>query len=111
MVTRANFAEIYPNKCCLPRAVLNDFSPVLRVDGSDGAFFVSNDAQCAQPIPAAAYPAMFEYIRVCAGSPSGGGTAPNQNADGSGINGAVRSVTSAVPTRGRRWFGGGWGGR
>lgn len=97
IVTRAQLQESYPDVCCLPRAALRDLTPVVRVDGSDGTFYVSNDAQCAAPITAAVYPATFEYISVCGGCPPGGCTSTQAAAvaDASLVNGgaAAHSIT------------------
>jgi hypothetical protein len=49
---------------CIPVSVLNDFTPIVRLDGGQGRFFVSNDPGCAYAIPSAAYPSVFAYIYV-----------------------------------------------
>jgi hypothetical protein len=65
----------YQGQCCLPRSVLNDNSALLRIDNSDGRFFVSMDPSCSTPLTSDVYPAMFEYISVgCTTSSSSGGT-------------------------------------
>lgn len=63
----------YQGQCCLPRSVLNDYTPVIRFDNTDGKYYVSNDASCSNAITNSMYPAMYEYVWVCADScPPGG---------------------------------------
>ncbi|KAF8057639.1 transferase [Scenedesmus sp. PABB004] len=69
----ADLAEQYKGQCCLPRSVLRDVTPVVRVDGSGGRVFVAADDACREPVPAAAYPAVYESVWVCADSPPPGG--------------------------------------
>jgi hypothetical protein len=57
--------EAYPNQCCIPRSAINDFTPILRIDNSNGNCFVSNDQNCNTFIPSESFPATFEYIYVC----------------------------------------------
>jgi hypothetical protein len=72
--------ESYQGQCCLPRAVLNDASAVMRMDNSGGAFFVSNDPTCSRPIPSSMYPASFEYISICAATAPASDSTPSSAA-------------------------------
>jgi hypothetical protein len=71
VVDLTQLQQQYQGQCCLPRSVLNDNSALLRIDNSDGRFFVSMDPSCSTPLTSDVYPAMFEYISVgCATSSS-----------------------------------------
>jgi hypothetical protein len=45
--------------------VVNGDTTIVRMDGSGGKFFVTNDANCGQPITASAYTTTFSYLYVC----------------------------------------------
>lgn len=65
-------AQEYQGQCCLPRTVINDYTPIVRLDNSNGNYFVSNDPSCNGPVTSDLFPAMFEYIHVCDQCPPGG---------------------------------------
>jgi hypothetical protein len=57
-------------KCCwkaneIGLGVVNGDTTIVRMDGSGGKFFVTNDANCGQPITASAYTTTFSYLYVC----------------------------------------------
>jgi hypothetical protein len=56
---------------CIPVSLLNDFTPIVRLDGGNGQFFVSNDPNCGSAIPASAYPATFQFIFIGGACPGG----------------------------------------
>lgn len=58
-------SQQYQGQCCLPRSVINDFSPILRLENSNGNYFVSMDPSCNSPLTSDLYPVMFDYIHVC----------------------------------------------
>ncbi|WIA29996.1 hypothetical protein OEZ86_000094 [Tetradesmus obliquus] len=70
VVDLAQLQQQYPGQCCLPRSVLADNSAVLRMDNSDGRYFVSMDPSCSSPLTSDVYPVMFEYIAVGCPAPS-----------------------------------------
>jgi hypothetical protein len=57
--------------CCVPRSTLGDFTPITKMEGSGGTFFVSADPDCNVPLTAVNYPSTFEAINVC-GKTAGG---------------------------------------
>jgi len=60
------------SSCCVPRALLGDFTPIVRMDGSKGKYYATADPSCkTAAIESFAYPAMFEAINMC-GSCAGG---------------------------------------
>jgi hypothetical protein len=67
----------YQGQCCLPRSVLNDNSALLRIDNSDGRYFVSLDPSCATPLTSDVYPVVFEYIAVGCTATSSSGSSGN----------------------------------
>eukprot|EP00775_Hariotina_reticulata_P012121 gene12121-12260_t len=100
-------AQLYPGQCCLPRSILNEYTPILRLDNSDGKVFVSNDPACSTPITSNYYPAMFEYMYVCTEScPPGGCLKDRQQAAPEGSS----SPTSSGGNGGGSGDGGGGGG-
>eukprot|EP00775_Hariotina_reticulata_P010832 gene10832-10989_t len=60
------------NTCCVPRALLGDFTPIVRMDNSQGRYFATADPSCQTgPIESFSYPAMFEAVNLCGGCPGG----------------------------------------
>lgn len=72
VINLVELQQQYPGQCCLPRSVLNDQTPVVRMDGSNGNFFIASDEGCNNPVTNDVYPAMFESIHVCDACPPGG---------------------------------------
>lgn len=64
-LANASAASNRTNKCCVPASAVGDFSPIVRMDGSGGRFYVTSDPDCRDIITASAYPASFRYIYVC----------------------------------------------
>jgi hypothetical protein len=62
----------YNGQCCLPRSAINDFTPILRIDNSNGNYFVSIDPNCNAPLDSRSFPAEFDFIHVCDHCPPGG---------------------------------------
>eukprot|EP00775_Hariotina_reticulata_P004139 gene4139-4388_t len=52
-------------QCCLPRSVVGDDSPIARMDGSNGRYFVTNDPKCGNILYASSYAVTYSYIYVC----------------------------------------------
>lgn len=52
-------------KCCVPRSVLGSDTPIIRMDNSRGAYFVTDDPTCGKSISSSAYPTTFSYIYLC----------------------------------------------
>lgn len=75
--------ESYSGQCCLPRTILNDYSPVMRIDNSEGMYYVTSDPACAaeSAIPSTTYPASFEYIRLCGSTPASPGAPVSSGSD------------------------------
>lgn len=53
------------SSCCIPITAVGDFSPIVRMDGSGGRFYVTTDPDCRDVITASAYPAAWRYVYVC----------------------------------------------
>lgn len=66
-----DLAELYKAtgwKCCIPVSFLGDYTPVVRIDGSNGQYYATGDPECKdqqQVVPAAAYPATYKAIWAC----------------------------------------------
>jgi len=79
VVSFKELANLYQGECCLPRSIINDYTPIIRLDNSNGKVFVSTDPSCGTVITSNFYPAMFEYVYVCVDScPPGGCLADRQ---------------------------------
>lgn len=78
--------------CCVPRSVLGDYTPVTRIDGSGGTYWVSADPDCNNPLSKDNYPSTFEAINVC------GKTAGNVDGGAPGARLACRLGPRAAPT-------------
>lgn len=72
VVDLKKLAQQYQGQCCLPRNIINDFTPIVRLDNSDGNYFVSNDPSCSSAIDSNLFPSTFEYVHVCDQCSSGG---------------------------------------
>lgn len=63
-----NLPELYKaanGSCCVPRSVLGDYTPLVRMDGSGGKFYATADPDCKRSIEASAYPTMYQAIWMC----------------------------------------------
>jgi hypothetical protein len=100
VVDLSKLQQQYQGQCCLPRSAINDFTPILRIDNSNGNYFVSNDPNCNTPLDSRSFPAEFDFIHVCDQCPPGG--CFNGGAAGAGsqttiiINGGDAQLVSGV---------------
>jgi hypothetical protein len=72
VVDISKLQQQYQGQCCLPRSAVNDFTPIMRIDNSNGNYFVSNDPNCNTPLDSRSFPAAFDFIHVCDQCPPGG---------------------------------------
>jgi hypothetical protein len=99
----------YQGQCCLPRSVLNDNSALLRIDNSNGRFFVSMDPSCATPLASDVYPVMFEYISVgCTASSSSSSSTYVINGGALGVCHDCTAYSQARPAYSQAWHGMAW---
>uniref|UniRef100_A0A383VFQ6 Uncharacterized protein n=1 Tax=Tetradesmus obliquus TaxID=3088 RepID=A0A383VFQ6_TETOB len=61
--------------CCVPRSVLGDSTPVVRIDESQGQYYATADPECKVPITADAYPSTYQAVWMC-GNCTGDGCVP-----------------------------------
>ena len=53
-------------KCCIPRSTLGDYTPIVRMDGSQGKYYVTSDPDCKTgPLLSTSYPINYEAIWMC----------------------------------------------
>lgn len=52
--------------CCIRRSTLGDYTPIVRMDGSQGQYYVTADPDCkTAPVQTEAYPATYEAVWAC----------------------------------------------
>lgn len=52
--------------CCIPQSTLGDYTPIVRMDSSNGQFYATSDPDCkTAPVTAESYPATYRAIWAC----------------------------------------------
>jgi hypothetical protein len=65
MVTPPSAVQAANWSCCVPRSVLGDATPVVRIDESQGQYYVTADPDCKSAIASDAYPSTYQAIWMC----------------------------------------------